>query len=863
MRAVRPSLNRDARGQGLVLPAFLVVLVLPAVALLSAQTEKITATPSTNSAHWSFQPLVRPQIPLSLSTAWTNAIDAFVVATLKKQKLSVSSEADRRTLIRRVYFDLTGLPPSPEEAEAFQNDKRPDAYEKIVERLLASPRYGERWARHWLDVVRFAETHGFEMNQPRPNAWPYRDYVIRAFNEDKPYDRFILEQLAGDALGADEATGFIVGGPWDEVKSPDVVLTTNQRADEMHDMVSTTTSAFVGLTVGCARCHDHKFDPIPQTDYFAIKACFAGVQHGERKLQTPDAEAKNRELDQARKWLAKIEAQLQEFEPLASTTPPETNRRRAAVHPRRNVERLTPTLAKRLKFTINATTDAEPCLDELEVFTAGADSTNIALVSAGTKATASSVFPNSDLHRLEHINDGKYGNSRSWISNERGKGWVELEFAGPATIDRIIWGRDREEKYSDRLAIDYRIEVAANSNDWKMVASSADRRPYSASTKDRPPASPDPNPERAKRHEQLAEEKQTIETRIRELSRRPMVYGGTFTKPEPTHRFHRGDPMQQREVVESGTLTYIGARTAMSARIPGADHESGSRTNSLSEETHRRLALAKWIVDPANPLTARVMANRIWQQHFGEGLVSTPSDFGLNGARPSHPELLDWLAAEFIASGWSVKHLHRLIVTSATYRQSGAPRKDALALDAGGRLLWRFPPRRLEAEAIRDAILAVSGKLDLRMGGPGFSFFEANDNYVRVYEPRKEFGPDTWRRMIYGTIVRQRPDGVFGVFDCPDAGQITPKRTRSTTPLQALNLLNSSFIVQQAGFFAERLEREAGRRPHEQVRRAFALAYGRAPSRGELASALELVRQEGLPALCRALFNANEFVFLL
>jgi hypothetical protein len=269
--------------------------------------------------------------------------------------------------------------------------------------------------------------------------------------------------------------------------------------------------------------------------------------------------------------------------------------------------------------------------------------------------------------------------------------------------------------------------------------------------------------------------------------------------------------------------------------------------------------LAQWIADPGNPLTARVIVNRLWQYHFGEGLVSTPSDFGANGVRPTHPELLDWLAAELMEHGWSLKHIQRLIVTSATYRQASDARKDGLAVDAGSRFLWRFPPRRLEAEAIRDSILAVCDKLDLQMGGPGFGFFEPNDNYVRVYAPRREWPPDTFRRMIYGTIIRQRPDGVFGVFDCPDAGQIAPKRGRSTTPLQAFNLLNSSFMIQQAGFFAERLHKEAGKDTKAQIRRAFALAFQRAPDRVELDAATKLAREEGLEVFCRALFNANEF----
>ena len=300
------------------------------------------------------------------------------------------------------------------------------------------------------------------------------------------------------------------------------------------------------------------------------------------------------------------------------------------------------------------------------------------------------------------------------------------------------------------------------------------------------------------------------------------------------------------------------------------------------------MALAEWIASPENPLTARVMVNRLWQYHFGEGLVTTPSDFGANGAKPSNPELLDWLAAEFMqpsvstvaggkkanllvnarsvgenrAAPWSLKHIHRLIVLSATYRQASQARKECLSVDAGTRLLWRFPPRRLEAEPIRDMILSVSGKLDPKMGGPGFSFFQPNENYVRVYAPKKEFGPDTYRRMVYGTVVRQRPDGVFGVFDCPDGGQIAPKRTRSTTPLQALNLLNSGFMMQQAQFLAERLEKEAGKEIPAQARRAFELAFQREPDRAELEASAKLIREQSLPVFCRALLNANEFVYL-
>jgi hypothetical protein len=829
-----------------------------AIHALSAGDTGVSNNPA--AMHWAFKPVMRPSVPAKRirEIKSSNPIDSIIAATLRERKLRLSPEADRRTLIRRVYFDLLGLPPTPEDVKAFVSDRDPMAYEKLVGKLLASPRYGERWARHWLDVVRFAESHGFEMNQPRGSAWPYRDYVIGAFNDDKPYDRFIIEQLAGDALGVDVATGFITGGPWDQVKSPDPVLTANQRADELHDVVSTTGSAFLGLTVGCARCHDHKFDPIPQTEYYAFKAVFEGVQHGERKLRTPESAAREKELEQKRQRREQVERELEQCEALANTGVRDTNALRAPVNARKNVERIVPVSAKKLRFTVTKTTDAEPCIDELEVYSTETVARNIALASNGTTALTSGVYPNSELHRLEHINDGKLGNSRSWISNERGNGWVELEFREPVSINRIVWGRDREQKFTDRLALDYRIEVAVQSNAWRVVASSEDRQPYVAGEKKPLTISTATlTANEAQNVTRLLAERAELEFRIAELEKSAMIYGGTFTaNPGPTYRLLRGDPMQKREPVEPAALGIVPVKFAL------LETEQSLSASSTTDDQRRRLTLARWIAAPENPLTARVMVNRIWQYHFGEGLVSTPSDFGANGARPTHPELLDWLAAEFVEHGWSVKHIQRLILNSATYRQSSDSRQDGLVIDASSRLLWRFPRRRLEAEPIRDAMLAVSGELDLRMAGPGFSFFEPNDNYVRVYAPRREWTPESWRRMIYGTIIRQRPDGVFGAFDCPDAGQIAPKRGRSTTPLQAFNLLNSSFVMQQAGYFGERLKKEAGHDASAQVRRAFALAFQRQPDRQELAAATKLVREQGLKSLCRALLNANEFTQL-
>jgi len=799
--------------------------------------------------HWAFRKPVRLELPRVQNERWPrNEIDRFVLAKLEEKKISPSKVADRITLFRRLKFDLLGLPPSPEEVQEFLRDKNSGAYEKWVERFLASPHYGERWARHWLDVVRFAESSGFETNVSRDNAWPYRDWVIAAFNADMPYNSFVMEQLAGDQLGADAATGFIVAGPYDRVKSPDIVLTSQQRSDELHDMVSTTGSAFLGLTVGCARCHNHKFDPISQTDYFAMQAVFAGVQHGERDLKPPDMDQRLAEAEELRKQLPPLLSQLRQFEPVAKNLESETKLDgkdlRAAVNARQNTDRFVPTKARYVRFAISKTTSGEPCIDELEIYTAGDATRNVALASLGAKATASGTYLNNPLHRLEHINDGKFGNERSWISDESGAGWVQIELAESVLIDRVVWGRDLHEKYKDRLATDYRIEVAENTNEWKRVASSEDRQPFAAEAKaldfvERL------SPADKARYEELSARRKTLDSKIAKLIAAPKVYAGQFVEAEPTFRLQRGDPMQKRERVAPGGLKEFGTALELSIETP---------------EAKRRLELARWIASEENPMTARVMVNRVWQHHFGNGLVKTPSDFGVNGARPSHPELLDWLATEFMRTGWSLKQLHRLIVLSSTYRQSSQPKQGAQKIDASNTLLWRFPPQRLEAEPIRDAILAVSGNLDTKMGGPGFDLFEPNDNYVKVYNPRKTFGPDASRRMVYQAKPRMQLDDTFGAFDCPDGGQIAPRRNNSTTPLQAFNLLNSGFILQQSEIFAKRLEREAGEDSAAQTRQAFELAFAREPDQVELAASVKLIREHGLPAFCRALFNANEFI---
>ncbi len=974
-----------------------------------------SATNDPLKTHWSFIPIARPEPP-KVDDAGANPIDAFIAAKLREKALKPSPPADRRTLIRRVYFDVIGLPPSPEEVESFVADPDPQAYEKLIDRLLASPRYGERWGRHWLDVVRFAESNGFETNQPRPNAWPYRDYVIHAFNDDLPYDQFIREQLAGDAFGADAATGFLVGGAYDEVKSPDPVLTANQRADELHDMVGTTSATFLALTVNCARCHNHKFDPIPQTDYYALKAVFAGVRHGERDMRPPDFAERQQAAESARAELEPILARLGQLAPLARTarsvviddqttegfvelekargtadhaagtgrgeadqagdqntqqnigksyrwwedvagktvaayapkvagrfrvwlswgcgwhtqasdmtylldadgdpastgdqseiahidqrmfadgtgeplpdkslwssfreagihdfTPTtrllvragpdaapvtadtvifeeateeipvvSTPHLRAQVTRGENVERFAPVEARFIRFNIRATTGAEPCLDELEVF--ATDGHNVA---RDATPTSSGDYAGNPFHQLAHINDGQYGNEHSWISNESGKGWVQLELPKVLTIERVVWSRDRDPqpRYDDRVATDYDVAISTDGQTWRIVAGSADRLPKNYPHKvdpirTRTGLSPNELVEAASLEQRRAE----LEKKLREAFASPKAYAGVLGNPEETFRFNRGDPMQPREKMAPGSLS----------RFPNA-----WTLPVEAKDQDRRLTLAKWITSPENPLTARVMVNRLWHYHFGAGLVDTPSDFGLNGARPTHPELLDWLASEFVARAWSVKAMQRLILTSATYQQASDATDAGLAVDAGDRFLWRFPPRRLEAEPLRDSILAVSGQLDLSMGGPGFDLFDPNTNYVKVYQTKTKFEPGDFRRMVYQAKPRAELDTFFGAFDCPDAGQSQPKRTSSTTPLQALNLMNSAFLLGQAQFLADRLKHEAGRDPTAQVTRAFGLLFGRGPTTEEASAATNLISQQGLPVFCRALYNTNEFI---
>ncbi len=786
--------------------------------------------------HWSFQPIQQPQVPARAGggTPDRNPIDAFVRAKLDDAGLQMSSPADRRQRIRRLFLVMHGLPPTPQQVQAFVQDQRPNAWELLVDEVLDSPRYGERWAAHWLDLVRFGETHGFETNRERPHAWHFRDWVIRSLNDDKPFDQFVVQQIAGDAVGAGVGTGFLVAGPYDLVKGQNPELTLAQRQDELADIINTTGTAFLGLTIGCARCHNHKFDPISQTDYYAMQAVFAGVQHSDRALP-PSAET-TRQLAALEQQMHGLREQLKKYVQAGDEG------LLAAINAKRNVETFEPVPARFVRFTIEATSGGQPCIDELEIY---AGDTNVGLATAGAKASSSGDFTH-PLHKLSQINDGQYGNSHSWISSQVSGGWVQIELPQSLEIHEVVWGRDREGQYADRVATNYRVEISLDGQQWQRVASSQDHHSWGEQQDDEPRYVFDAFPEQvAAQGRALYAELEQLKTQCEQLAKPTMVYAGTFQQPGPTHRLYRGEPSAPREQVAPAALKAL----------------SDLQLDADAPEQQRRLAIAQWIVDPDNPLTARVIVNRLWQGHFGTGIVDTPSDFGANGTAPTHPELLDWLATELVAGGWSIKRLQRQILLSQTWQQDSRPREAAVAVDAGSRLLWRFPPRRLEAEAIRDCMLAVTGKLDLRIGGPGFSAFEVEPENVRHYFPKSSYGPEDWRRMVYMTKVRQERDSVFGVFDCPDGSQVTPRRVSSTTPLQALNLLNSRFVMQQADFLVERIQAEPLSRT-EKIALAYELCFARQPQPDEIEVASQFVEQVGWQAFARAMLNTNEFVFV-
>lgn len=837
-----------------------------------------------DASWWSLQPLhpVSPPSPTNLPPSWDGPIDRFIFAGLAAKELSSSPPADRRTLIRRVTYDVLGLPPTPQEVEAFVKDNSPAAYSNLVERLLASPHYGERWGRFWLDVVRFGESNGYERNHLYPNAWPFRDYVIASLNQDKPFNRFIQEHLAADVLApgdtdAGVATAFLVCGPYDDVGNQDVAAAAQIRANHLDDMVRATSEAFLGMTVGCARCHNHKFDPIPTEDYYRMQAAFAGVWHGDRVLVSAtekEARAKTlKPLEVEREGLAKQRAAMVEQILKRAAATPATNYALPKTDSYLTEDRFAPVEARAVRLVILAN-DRDPRgsggarLDEFEVWTDEPTPRNVALAKSGGKAQGGIGRVAEDFagaYGVEFVNDGEFG--AKWLSPPRAT--LTIQWPQVARINRVTWSADRNrglprDHGENAFVGEYRLEVSRDGTNWNIVASSTNRAPvnedFARARTLQTAATEAQRAQLADLDKQLA----AVDAKISAVPGLRQVWAGDFRAPKTnTYVMLGGDPQRHGVELAPASLDFL----------PVAGN---FQLATNAPESERRLALARWLVATNNPLTPRVLANRIWQSHFGVGIVDTPSDFGWLGGRPSHPELLDWLAHRLIAHGWRLKPLHREILLSQTYQQRSADfsskrkpptsqRAEANApedIDANNRLLWRFSPRRLSAEEIRDSMLAVAGQLDTRMGGPGFRLYRYLEDNVATFLPLDAHGPETYRRAVYHQSPRSVRVDLLGDFDCPDNAIAAPTRSMTTSPLQALTLLNHRFTFDMAEALAARVRRESGGKDDAAVRRLFALTFGRLPTEKDSAAARKLARDHGWAALCRAQLNANEFLYV-
>ncbi|NNJ26346.1 PSD1 and planctomycete cytochrome C domain-containing protein [Alienimonas chondri] len=791
------------------------------------------------SDHWAYQPVVRPEPPAGPGIAdGAVPIDAFLARKLHGAGLSFSQPAEPEALVRRASIVLTGMAPTPEEVEAFvaASAEDPDAaYVALVDRLLASPRYGERFAQHWLDVIRWAETNGSESNMYRKNAWIYRDYVVRSFNEETPYDRFLKEQIAGDVLGAGEATGYLVSGPHVPAATVGQEPTARRqaRADRLDEVVQTVGASVMGSTIGCARCHNHKFDPISIQDYYSLTAVFADVEYGARRPELAPDHPRRRRGEELWNEVRSHRRLLREAG--GPWTEDWRTHREMYFNP---VE----TDAVRLTFEGKGVG-----LDEWEIYGPADWQENLAAADAGAVASAN---PATAVPRggVEKVNDGQTG-TEAWRAKvpdgSDEKPWVTIEFPQSRRVNHLRYSRNRDDlaetDYLEGLATSwlphFTVEVRNPAGEWEPVAETKeiDRRLGRGG-------------DLKATHAAL---QASIDALLEEGPQHSFV--GKFVEPADTFVFRRGSPESPGAQVAPDGPGAFGESLNLPADAPGPV---------------RREAFADWLARPDHPLTARVMVNRLWHHLYGAGLVTTTADFGAAGTDPTHPELLDWLAAEFVdpqvpgphAEPWSVKHMVRLMALSRAFRQSSLPREEGLAADAGASLLWRYPPKRVEAEVIRDSILQASGALDETVGGRSFRIHNVKQRYAQ-WEVVDNHGPETWRRMLYQERMRRVDDRIFTAFDFPDCGQVKGKRPVSTTPLQALNLMNSEFVIDQARRIAERAETRA-EDGDDPVTQSFLLIFGREPTAEERIAAEEVAAEHGLPVLCRTLLNANEFAFL-
>jgi cell fate (sporulation/competence/biofilm development) regulator YmcA (YheA/YmcA/DUF963 family) len=862
---------------------------------------------------WSLQPVKNPPLPKVKQTDWPkNGIDYFILAKLEEKGLEPSAAASPRSLVRRLHFDLIGLPPEPDVIEQFAADPTEAAYADMVDQLLASPRYGERWSRHWLDVARYGESDGFERNNPRKNAWPYRDWVINALNADMPYDRFAQMQIAGDILQGDgqgaAAVGFLTAGVHNTVVGASERMKKLARQDELEEIVGAVAQGFLGLTIHCARCHDHKFDPVLTEEYYRFIAALDGVHHGQRSVSfvdnKPELAKLNAEIDALQKELGELQ-NIGKEKVLAER---QTQKK--------DVQPAMPQAFATWEFE----EDAKDTLGKLHGTLQGnAHIANGALVLDGNSYVTTAGLESSIGEKT----------LEAWILlddlTQRGGGVMSIQTTDGSIFDGIVYGEREPQRWMAgsnffrrtqsfsapaettankepvHIALVYQADgtVTAYRNgqpygksyktgtatfkagtqiafgmrhspagankmlkgkilranfynqalDPEAIAASAGiESDYVSSRAILSVLSPAQQVSYRKADQQLAgllARRSHLQTQ-KQLN----IYTVVPRNPGPMQVHVRGSVTDFGKVVTPGGVQSLGA---------GADF--GLTANA--SDADRRKQLAEWITSSTNPLFGRVIANRLWHHHFGQGLVQTPSDLGFGGGLPSHPELLDWLAIELEKNDYKLKSLHRLMVLSATYRQASAPRNTALTVDRSNRLLWRFSPARVDAEVLRDAMLMVAGSLNPQQGGPGFEDVSITSNNGTVYyEPIARSGTAFDRRTVYRFSPRGGRSALLDTFDCPDPSTATPRRNITTTPLQALSLLNNEFVLRMADRFAERVTTEVGNDTEKQVRQVWQLALGRLPSDAEQKLSAQLVAKHGLPALCRAMFNTNEFVVI-
>ena len=805
--------------------------------------------------HWSFRQIVRSPVPRVSASGWLQTpIDAFVLSKLESAGLGPSQPATPRQLVRRISFDLVGLPPTRADVESFERSwsvNREAAIGQLVDRLVSSPHHGERWGRHWLALARYADSNGFEFDFERPNAWHYRDWVIDSLNDDLGYDQFLMQQIAGDELaprdfGSRVATGFCRHGPTVGNQSLE-----KNRWDELDDVISTTSEVFLGLTIGCARCHDHKYDPITQKDYYSLLAVFRTISKVDEFVGSDQQRAEIRRLD------GRIREVRKRVKNLKRTARPG---RWSA----RNGQWYQSQMVPNVRLLIGESGWADYRVELEFQKTAGPREpfNHSAGVQVGIRATA--------LKNAYWLRLGVFANTEHELSIEvNGAGFTPLAPKVAGDIETGRWYRVRLEARGHRLRawldgvlqfdlVDRRLPAGRGAlGNWLTTTRWRGLRVTDLAGRALLTGWPDLG--RAVRPPEVTGEttRDKLNAELAELevlkARLPIAMGindGGRREPLKTHLFNRGDHRHPGAVVEPAVPAVLAKKLIPFPAAP-ADAKS----------TGRRSVLAAWMTRPDNPLVARVMANRIWQFHFGRGLVETPSDFGLNGSEPSHPGLLDWLAAELIQSGWSLKHMHRVIMASSVYQQSSGNGDSP-----SGRLFGAFPRRRLEAELIRDAMLAASGSLNRTMHGQGIRP-RIHSSVIATSTTRKwplvrQETAEHWRRSVYVHVRRSVLMPLLESFDAPPTTESCAARVTTTVPTQALQLLNDRFANEQSRRMAESIRAATGKDVARQVELAFWRTLSRPPEAAELRECVEFVNREGLSGLCHVLFNINEFVFV-